>query len=257
MTEEVSTQFQDVAVSKGSFEPVVFKVAIMQPTYLPWVGYFGLMMSVDLFVLLDSVQFAKRSWQQRNQIKTPTGSQMLTVPVLSKGKRSQLIREVRIDMTREFHSSHLRALELNYSKSLNFSNIFPVLQQSICNPSDSLVELNIRLIEDIRKILGISTPMLRSSNLSARGENAQLLANICLELGATTYVSPPGSRVYLDQSDAFAINRIPVEYFQFDCIPYTQQHGDFIPYMSIADLILNCGDASRKIIKNGILKKHD
>ena len=76
------------------------RVAIMQPTYLPWSGYFGLMQSVDVFVLLDSVQFARRSWQQRNQIKTANGAQWLTVPVQSKGKRDQLICEVELDKNR-------------------------------------------------------------------------------------------------------------------------------------------------------------
>ena len=233
------------------------RVAIMQPTYLPWIGYFGLMMAVDIFVLLDSVQFARRSWQQRNLIKTTAGSQWLTVPVLSKGKREQLICEVQIDTTREFHRAHLRALELNYRKAPCYADMFPLFQQELYNPPSMLVDLNIGVIERIRETLGIRTQLLRSSDLAARGENALLLANICSELGATEYISTPGSKVYLYESDAFSKLGIQVKYFQFQCLKYEQINGEFIPFLSTADMLLNCGVAGRFVIEKGILKDQD
>ncbi len=233
------------------------RVAIMQPTYLPWVGYFGLMASVDLFVLLDSVQFAKRSWQQRNQIKTPSGPQWLSVPVSSKGRRDQLIYEVQVDLARDFHQSHLKALELNYRRAPCFAQVFPLLQQSLSEPPSLLAGLNIRLMERMREVLDIRTPMLRSSAMAARGENAGLLANICVEVGAAEYVSPPGSKVYLEESDAFSRLGVPVRYFQFQCLPYRQQHGEFIPYMSAVDLLLNCGAGGREVIEGGIVTDYD
>ena len=91
--------------------------AIMQPTYLPWCGYMALIESVDEFVLLDTVQFAKRSWQQRNQIKTRNGPLWLTVPVVSKGLRNQKICDVKIDTERDFPQRHIRTIELNLSKT--------------------------------------------------------------------------------------------------------------------------------------------
>ena len=229
----------------------------MQPTYIPWMGYFGLMMSVDLFVLLDSVQFSKRSWQQRNQIKSNSGPQWLTVPVHTKGKRDQLIVDVHIDLSREFHLSHIRALEINYRKSIFFDEIFPLLKETLLNPPETLLELNIRMIELIRGLLGINTPLMRSSTLLAGGENALLLANICLELGATEYISPPGSRVYLDETNIFEKIKIPVEYFDFQCLPYTQQFGEFLPFMSTVDLLFNCGSSGKDFIQKGITKKYD
>jgi hypothetical protein len=228
------------------------RVAIMQPTYLPWVGYFGLMLSVDAFILLDSVQFSKRSWQQRNQIKTPSGPQWLTVPVLSKGKREQLISEVRIDASRQFHLDHLKSLELNYRKAPFFAEMFPAIRQVLSAPPESLSVLDIELIRGIRDALGITTPLLLSSEFEAKGENAILLANICSEVGATEYVSPPGSKVYLDESDAFSRQNMQVKFFQFQHPAYVQQHGEFLPYMSAVDLLFNCGAAGRAIIQKSI-----
>ena len=96
------------------------RIAIMQPTYLPWMGYFAMIDQVDIFIIFDSVQFSKRSWQQRNQINTANGPAWLTVPVLSKGKRGQLINEVKIDTTSNFHKSHILLIENNYSRAPYF-----------------------------------------------------------------------------------------------------------------------------------------
>jgi len=112
------------------------RIAIMQPTYIPWVGYFSLINKVDVFIFLDSVQFAKRSWQQRNKIKTANESIWLTVPVLSKGKQSQFINEVEIDLTRDFSEKHIASLESNYHKApyfLKYSPDFFLFYKKIIN----------------------------------------------------------------------------------------------------------------------------
>src|SRR4051812_27602699 len=112
----------------------MMRVAIMQPTYLPWSGYFGLMRSVDLFIFLDSVQFARRSWQQRNQIKTANGAHWLTVPVNSKGKRDQRIDDVEIDASAQFAGAHTRAIELSYRKSAAFALLAPEILTELNKP---------------------------------------------------------------------------------------------------------------------------
>ena len=118
------------------------KVAIMQPTYLPWSGYFGLMQAVDVFVLLDSVQFTRRSWQQRNQIKTARGGQWLSVPVLSKGKRDQLIREVEVDQSSGFAAIHRKSIEMSYAKTPYFNEYAGTLLPMLDNRSPRLAELH-------------------------------------------------------------------------------------------------------------------
>lgn len=226
-------------------------VAIMQPTYLPWLGYFGLMKSVDLFIILDSVQFARRSWQQRNQIKTANGPIWLTVPVLSKGKRDQLINEVEIDLDRDFPRNHIKTLELNYKKTPHFDAYMPSLLTSFNYGSNYLTDLTVALITSIRDALGITTPMRRASSFGAVGSNADLLASLCELAGATEYISPPGSKEYLDKSDAFVKCGIPLYYFEYTHPQYPQRYGDFIPFMSIVDLLFNCGPESLKIIEQG------
>lgn len=225
------------------------RVAIMQPTYLPWSGYFGLMQSVDVFVLLDSVQFARRSWQQRNQIKTANGAQWLSVPVLSKGKREQLICEVEVDKGSGFAASHRRSIEMSYAKTPHFRQYADALLPLLDNGSPLLADLTIGLILQLKDQLGITSRVLRSSELDGSGAKADLLASLCRQIGATTYVSPPGSREYLDESDAFEEIGVPVQYFEFKHPEYPQPFSEFLPYMSIIDMLFNCGERSWALIR--------
>lgn len=224
-------------------------MAIMQPTYLPWSGYFGLMQSVDVFVLLDSVQFARRSWQQRNQIKTANGAQWLSVPVQSKGKRDQLICEVKLDKSSGFAAMHRRSIEMSYAKTPHFKQYADTLLPLLDNGSPLLANLTIGLIMQLKAQLGITTRVLRSSELDGSGAKADLLASLCEQIGATTYVSPPGSKDYLDESDAFENIGVPVQYYEFKHPEYPQPFGEFLPYMSIIDMLFNCGERSSALIQ--------
>ena len=226
------------------------KVAIMQPTYLPWSGYFGLMSTVDIFVILDDVQFARRSWQQRNQIKTIQGPKWLTLPIISKGLREQKINQTQIDCTSNFHQSHRKAIEHNYSKSTYFTSTYPELMPLINNNQQILTELTIPLINFIKQYLEISTKIVFSSQLSCSGKKADLLANICKEVDANLYISPPGSRDYLENSTAFTNSLIPINYYSFEHPLYKQLHGEFTPYMSVIDMIFNIGKDSIFLIKD-------
>ena len=215
------------------------KVAIMQPTYLPWIGYFALMKSVDVFIILDSVQFSKRSWQQRNQIKTESGPKWLTVPVISKGKREQLISDVEIDYSGKFPESHINLIKQSYRKSKFFNyyseDFFSILRKK----HRSLSDLSIDLILLIRGFLGIETTIKYSSEFLTKGSKDELLAELCEYVGATEYISAPGSKVYLDESESFTKRNIPVKYFNYEHINYPQLHGEFVQYMSVIDLIFN------------------
>lgn len=227
------------------------RVAIMQPTYLPWSGYFGLMRSVDLFIFLDSVQFARRSWQQRNQIKTANGPQWLTIPVLAKGKRDCLISEMEIDQAVKFTEKHKKSIELNYKKTPYFKTIAPELLPYIDSSVRQLADLTIGLTLCMRDLLGITVPVLRSSELQGEGSKAELLASLCEEVGATEYIAVPGSRNYLEMSDAFLKIGISVRYFEFNHPQYSQMFGGFSPYMSCIDMLFNCGAQSLSLIDSG------
>ena len=229
------------------------RVAICQPTYLPWLGYFDLMDHVDTFVLLDTVQFEKQSWQQRNRIKTPTGLQWLTVPIVFRGRFGQKICEVEIRDT-NFGRTHLRAIELNYSRGRFFRDFFSDISAILgsIGPAGRLVELNVRLLEWFVKVLGIRTPMVLASSLNETGKKTVLLANICRKLGATQYVSPIGSAEYL-LAELAVMNEAKIETLFHNYIhpQYEQRFPPFLPFASAIDLILNEGDRSMEIIRSG------
>ena len=225
-------------------------VAIMQPTYLPWSGYFSLIESVDIFVILDTVQFQKRSWQQRNQIKTSQGSNWLTVPVVSKGKRDQLIKNTQIAKNSDFEKKHLKSMQYNYGKSKFFHKEFQPIFDLLNSDYEYLAELNLKLIRYFCKRLNIETEIIKSSNLNGQGKKTDLLCSICRELNASKYISPPGSKEYLQESDTFLQANIPILYFNYRHPSYDQLWGDFLPYMSIIDLLFNTGNKAIEFVKN-------
>lgn len=229
------------------------RIAVMQPTYLPWIGYFDLMDQVDLFVFLDNVQFVKQSWQQRNRIKTPKGLEWLTVPVIFRGRFGQLIKDVEIRVP-DFWKKHIRSIELNYRRAPYFNDNFFALV-SIFEGSDPwryLVDLNIDLIEWLSRMLGIKTPLVRSSNLEVEGKRSSFVAAICLSLKANEYLSPIGSADYLlDEIDEFTNRGIKVFFHNYTHPIYKQHFPPFLPFASVIDLIFNEGSKSVNIIRSG------
>jgi hypothetical protein len=229
----------------------VKKVAIMQPTYLPWVGYFALMAAVDEFVFLDDVQFARRSWQQRNRVKGPSGELMLTIPVFKKGKREQPIDKVEIDWSTEFASKHVRTIEVAYAKASHIGEYWPAIADLLRRKTVPLADYTIDLIAHLRSAMGIKTPLSRSSTLQLAGKRENRLVAICEALGAKTYISPMGSQVYLEGSDAFASAGIELLYDDYAHPTYPQLHGDFVSHLSAVDLLLNCGGSSLEVLTGG------
>src|SRR5664280_3871852 len=161
------------------------RIAISQPTYLPWIGYFDLIDQVDTFVVLDNVQFEKQSWQQRNRIKTPTGLQWLTVPVDFRNKLDQHIRSVLIREP-DFWRRHIRSIELNYRRSPFFDQYYAELKSLYADPSRGplLIDLNMELIRRLCEKLGVTTPFVFASSLGVSGKRTELLG-LCL-----LYTSP-------------------------------------------------------------------
>jgi|ERR1035438_217830 hypothetical protein len=229
------------------------KVAIAQPAYLPWLGYFDLLDQVDQFVLLDSVQFEKQSWQQRNRIKTPRGLQWLTVPAMFRGRLHQRIRDVEIREA-EFWRDHLRAVELNYKRSQFFDAYFPDFESLLKSKSSThrLVELTSGCITWFAGILNIKTPIVFSSELPVQGGRTKLLAEICGYLGANAYLSPIGSAAYLlEEMEILTARGITVEFQHYEHPEYRQLFPPFQPYACILDLMMNEGERSLDIIRSG------
>ena len=235
-----------------NMEPAPKFAAIMQPTFLPWVGYFALMDNVDLFVLLDDVQFDKRSWQQRNRILTAQGPLWLTIPVLTKGRRDQTIRDVEILSDGKFPSGLLRTVELNYAKAPYFDRYFPAFEGILQAHAERLCALNTALIVWMAEAFGIKTPIVNASDTPVASAKAERLADLCRAHTVSHYISPPGSKAYLDESDAFDEAAIALSYFHYVHPEYEQGGKAFEPYMSALDLLFHKGPDSLAILRSGV-----
>ena len=229
-------------------------IAIMQPTFLPWIGYFAMIDRVEDFVFLDSVQFSKRSWQQRNQIFSLNGPIWLTVPIISKGKSDQLIKDTKIDNSREWARKVHNSLTSSYSNTKFFKKYRGPIFESINQNIENISDLNINLIKVIMDQLGMNgTKFYRSSELSSEGSKAELLSNICVELGKNEYLSAPGSKEYISESRDFEQRSIEVKYHDYKHPEYDQGKKEFRSHLSIVDLLFNEGDKALEILRSGVV----
>jgi hypothetical protein len=217
-------------------------VSIHQPAYLPWPGYLARIAASELFVFLDTVQFEKRSFINRNRIKTGNGSLWLTVPVRARGHRDKTLMEIEVDNEQGWSRKHLRAIERCYRRAPYFGLNFDRLAAILTPPQDRLVELCFRQLHFWLDEFGIRTPVVRSSDLRVTGRKSELMLNLCRHTGATTYLSGPLGRGYI-QEERFAASGIAVEFHRYVPPEYPQLHGAFIPALSTVDFWMNCGNA--------------
>lgn len=219
------------------------KVVILQPGYLPWLGFFDQMNWADIFVIYDDVQYTKRDWRSRNRIKTPDGIQWLTVPVYTKQRRTQLINEVKINFDSDWQRSHVHAIKYNYSKAAYFEKYFPALEKILTTKYEYLIDLNMAVILYLQDVLRINADILRSNDLRVNGKGTERLVNICLKIGATEYLTGDAANQYLD-TKAFIESGIKVAFHNYKHPIYPQLWNAFIPYLSVIDLLFNCGPRS-------------
>ena len=219
----------------------------MQPTYLPWLGYFDMMARVDVFVLLDNVQFEKASWQQRNRIKTSQGELMLTIPI-RKGPVDRRIADTEINLDTRFGTTHAKSIQTAYGKAAFGPHYLPDLARLVKAGTPLLGAFNEEIIRWLADAMGITTRIVRGSDLAATGRRTELTVAQCVELGATCYLAAGGSRDYTSQEPGFAENDISVEYHSYAHPEYPQLHGPFVPYLSAVDALLNVGSDARRLL---------
>lgn len=230
------------------------KCAIMQPTYLPWYGYFNLISLVDIFIFLDDVQYEKSSWQNRNRILINQQPHFLTVPVLNKGM-NQKINEVEIDDRKNWRKKHSISIQNNYGRCKHIESLSPVIDIICDKEINKLCELNIKIIRLISKLLDLSPNFLISSELGIEGKRSEKIIKICQYVGCNEYISPIGAKEYIIKDGLFSNSTIKLNFQEFIPTPYPQRNcSKFTSHLSIIDLVANIGwsDAS-KYIRGGHL----
>lgn len=227
------------------------RIAISQPTFLPWSGYFALIDYVDEFIFFDNVQFIKRSWIQRNKIKINDKEFFLTVSVNSKNKYFQKINDVKIDYLNFDKNKILKTIIMSYKKSKFFNEYFEKIAVIFEKKNLYLVNLNIDLINEICKILEIKTKKVIASSIKTdfKEKNIELLKKICEERNCKEYISTIGAKDYMGNISKFSDTDIKIKFFKYKNFEYNQIGKNFIPYLSILDLLFNEGPNTLKILR--------
>jgi hypothetical protein len=225
-------------------------VCIMQPTYLPWLGYFDLIDQSDVFVLLDTVAFSRQSWQQRNRIATPQGPLWLTVPV--QRDPDQPIAEVMIDNARPWRRKHWASLEMNYRRAPFWPEYSPELRHIYDREWTSLAQLNIELIRLLCRLAAIPADFVPASALGPLdgGRDARLV-EICRHLGGDTYLSPLGALAYLEADTGFAAAGIDLTFQNYRHPTYLQPGTAFQAQLSFVDALMNVGPQAAAVMRDG------
>lgn len=223
---------------------------MLQPGYLPWLGFFGQALSSDIFVVYDDAQYTKQDWRNRNRIKTKAGKmEFLTVPI-QKAPVNTPIRDIRISYDHPWHVKHLNLMKEHYSPAPWFDSYFPLFSEILRKKPSFLIDLDMELILLCMQLLGLHRRVMFSSKLATpvRGKGRLLAA--CRELGAThCYNGKAGEALY--ETREFLNHGIVIEFQNFRCPVYPQLWGDFIANLSIIDVLYNCGEGSLDVIRKG------
>tara|TARA_B100000963_G_scaffold274789_1_gene243012 strand:- start:8324 stop:9088 length:765 start_codon:yes stop_codon:yes gene_type:complete len=234
---------------------------IMQPTFLPWCGYFDMIDQVDYFVLYDDVQLAKRSWQVRNRIKSHDGEFYLTLPIKkTKGRDDLLIIDSEISYEQKWLKKHLRTIENFYRKSDYYDEIYNFIYKHYMKKYDSLSKFNSDFIINVSDKIGIKTRFVHSSTMNnLKGVKDERLTSICKRLKSKIYLSSQGSSSYIELKNPggeFSKKSIDLYYHFYNHPVYKQLNGKFIPYLSILDLLFSVGfSQSLNVIRSGRMQK--
>lgn len=216
-------------------------VAAHQPNFAPWLGFFDKMLHADVLVLLDSVQFTKRGYQNRTRIKGSSGPHWLTVPVVTKGRYDQMTCDVEIDETADWRRVHLRTLQSALARAPQRDALFDCLEPVYAQSGGRrLVEVTTELLGEIVKRLEIPTRLVALSDLDCEGSGSRLMLNLTRAVGGDVYLSGTTGRTYLEP-DMFAEAGVGLRYHEFVPFEYPQLHGPFVPGLSCLDYLANVG----------------
>lgn len=226
------------------------RCVILQPSYIPWRGYFHLIQKADVFVFYDDVQYDRLGWRNRNRIKTPQGPKWLTIPVYRRGAVTiqKPINQIQICWDKPWNNNHWATIEYAYHKAPFFQQYAPAIKSFYERQPVWLADFTIDLTIAISRELGIQhTKFLRSSSFSVEGRKTDRLINILTNLGATHYISGPSARDYIE-ADKFDRAGITLEYMEYHYPEYPQLYPPFDPQVTVLDLMFMTGPDACKYI---------
>lgn len=229
------------------------KIVITQPTYLSWIGYYGMINLADIFIFYDDIQFERRSWQNRNKILQNNGeSQWLTIPIIHNGQNEK-INEVKIDYSTDWREKHWKSIYYSYCKAPYFKIYESEIKSIYEDKHYTISDFNIFIIKKISELLNINTSkfMLSSEIKGVSGKKTDRLINILENVSGDEYISTIGTKSYLE-TDKFKAKNINLFWYDYQHPTYRQMKQEFMPYLSVIDLLFNVGPDSLKIINKGL-----
>lgn len=213
-------------------------VAIHQPDYIPYLGYFYKMSRSDVFVFLDDCQFSNVNWHHWNRVKTPQGECRLKIPV--EQHMGDFINQVRTRDELKWKEKHLRTLDMNYRRARYHDEVFSFLEGLILPEYKNLADMNVAINSAICQRFGFATKLLRSSEMDISTVREERVIDICTMLGGDEYLSGKGAAAY-EVEEHFTARGVKLTYTDFEAFEYPQLWGDFMPCLSVVDYLFNCG----------------
>lgn len=225
----------------------VKRLVVLQPSFLPWLGHLDQYVWADTFVLYDDTQFDKHGWRNRNRILTPNGITWLTVPVKTKGLNKPLNTEVPINNQGNWQKKMLATIRQSYSKCDFFETYFPGLEEALGKEYELLLDLNLATFRWLTESLGLPWKVVRSSQLDVPGRKTERLVALCEKFSATDYLTGDAARDYLDERQ-FEDAGVRVHWHNYEHPVYDQGTEEFVPYLSVVDLLFREGPRSVDIL---------
>lgn len=227
-----------------------------QPVYLPWLGLFHKIACSDAYCYFDDVQYQVKDFNSRNKIKTASGDIWLTVPVLTNGYREKKIREIEINNGLDWRKKHWKSIYLNYKKAPYFDKYIGFLEETYKRDWQFLSELNEYMLKWFLEQLGIKVGYFKASELKFEGYKSELVLNMCKKLKADIYIFGALGKDYADK-EKFKEAGTKIFFQEYHHPKYRQIGKEFLPNMSIIDLLFNEGDRSLEILMSGNITKQD
>jgi WbqC-like protein family len=227
-----------------------------QPVYLPWLGLFHKIAIADLFCYFDIAQYQTKDYNNRNKIKTHAGELWLSVPVESKNHFEKSVGEIRI-VPNGWQRKHFKTIQMSYQKAPYFKQYIGGLEEILIARSfETLAELNLATLRLLLRHLSIDTPIVRASDYSFVGSKSDLVLDMCMKLNADRYIFGAQGRDYANV-ERFRASGVEPLFQDYQHPQYRQLHGEFLPYMSVIDLLLNEGPNARDILLSGNVTKRE